>query len=104
ILYGNTVTNPERFLGLAPRYSTLDPTEADSAENVIDGGGDTASEQTSIWIITWGPDATHGIFPQGSQGGLQFRDLGEVTLEDAEGGLYQGYRSHFKWDLGLTVR
>ena len=104
VFYGNTVTNPERFLGLAPRYSTLDPADAASAENVIDALGDTASEQTSIWLITWGANYTHGIFPRGSQGGLQFRDLGEVTLEDAVGGLYQGYRDHFKWDLGLTVR
>jgi hypothetical protein len=104
LFYGNTAINPERFLGLTPRYSTLNTAVAQSAENVIDAGGATPSEQTSIWIVTWGSSYTHGLFPQGSQAGLQHRDLGEVTIEDAQGGLYQGYRDHFKWDLGLTVR
>jgi hypothetical protein len=27
-----------------------------------------------------------------------------VTLEDANGGKYQGYRTHYKWDIGMTVR
>ena len=48
--------------------------------------------------------ATHGIFPKGSKAGFQHQDLGEVTLFDADGGRYQGYRSHYTWDCGLTVR
>src|SRR5690606_24202108 len=36
--------------------------------------------------------------------GLQSRDLGEQTLIDADGGRYQGYRTHYKWDLGFTLR
>ena len=36
--------------------------------------------------------------------GLKFQDLGEETITDAAGGLYQGYRSHYKWDAGLTLR
>ena len=32
------------------------------------------------------------------------RDLGEDTFTDAAGGEYQGYRTHYKWDCGLTVR
>jgi hypothetical protein len=32
------------------------------------------------------------------------RDLGEVALYDANNNVYQGYRTHFKWDCGLTVR
>ena len=32
------------------------------------------------------------------------KDLGEVTLQDAADGLYQGYRTNFKWKCGLTVR
>jgi hypothetical protein len=35
---------------------------------------------------------------------LNHQDLGEVTLEDAAGGKYQGYRTHYKWDIGVSVR
>lgn len=101
--YGNTRTNPERFLGLAPRYSTGDTTLAASGENIVDGGG-VGADNTSIWLICWGENTAHGIFPQGSRAGLYHQDLGEQTLKDAEGGQYQGYRDHFKWNLGFTLR
>jgi hypothetical protein len=98
--YGNTATDPKKFLGLSPRYASL---SAANADNIIDGGG-TGSDNTSIWLVTWSEAATHLIFPKGSRAGLQSRDLGEETLLDAAGGLYQGYRSHYKWDVGLTTR
>lgn len=31
-------------------------------------------------------------------------DTKQETLFDASGGRYEGYRTHFKWDCGLTVR
>ncbi len=101
LIYGNTAADPEKFMGLAPRYNAI--SGAENGENVIDAGG-TGSDNTSIWLVVWGPNTCHGIFPKGSKAGLSFRDLGEVTLEDAAGGLYQGYRSHFKWDAGFTLR
>jgi hypothetical protein len=98
--YGNTATDPKKFLGLSPRYASL---SAANADNIIDAGG-TGTDNASVWLITWSDQATHLIFPKGSRAGLQSRDLGEQTLIDAAGGLYQGYRSHYKWDIGLTMR
>lgn len=103
LFYGNTQTDPEKFLGLAARYSTKTVANANSADNVLDGGG-TASTNTSIWLIGWSANTITGIFPKGSKAGLMHEDLGEHTLFDANGGRYQGYRSHYKWDSGLTVR
>ena len=42
--------------------------------------------------------------PKGAKAGLQHKDLGEVTLEDDAGGKYQGYRTHYQWKTGLTLR
>jgi hypothetical protein len=103
MFYGNVQTNPERFMGLSPRFNTVTIANAQTAANVIDCGG-TQSTNTSIWIVTWGPNTCHGIFPKGQLSGLQHRDLGEWTLLDVNGNPYQGYRTHFKWDMGLTVR
>lgn len=100
IWYGNTATDPKKFLGLSPRYASL---SAANADNIIDAGG-SGTDNCSIWLITWSDQATHLIFPKGSRAGLQSRDLGEQTLIDAAGGLYQGYRSHYKWDVGLSMR
>ncbi|MGF6764059.1 hypothetical protein P3T24_004390 [Paraburkholderia sp. GAS33] len=104
LFYGNVQTNPERFMGLSPRYNTSTTASAQTAVNVINAGG-AASTNTSIWIVTWGPNTCHGIFPKGQISGLQHYDLGDlVPLTDANGNLYRGYRTHFKWDMGLTVR
>jgi len=103
MFYGNTAVNPERFMGFAPRYNTVTAATAQTAANVVSAGG-AGSDNTSIWIITWGADTTHCIFPKGKIAGLQHRDLGEDTVRDADGNQYQAYRDHFKWELGLTVR
>lgn len=103
IFYGNTSVTPERFMGLAPRYNTVLPANAQTANNVIDVGG-TGSTNTSLWIITWGSETIHGIFPKGKMSGLQHRDMGEWPVQDVNGNTYQAYRDHFKWECGLTVR
>lgn len=100
MFYGDTTINPERFGGLAPRYSS---TSAASGENIILGGG-AGSTNTSIWLVVWGPNTIHGIYPKGSMAGIKTEDLGQQTLLDAAGGRYEGLRSHYKLDVGLTVR
>lgn len=100
LFYGDSSTDPEKFMGLAPRYNSL---SAENAMNIIDAGG-TGSDNASIWLIVWGPNTCHTIFPKGSAAGLQSRDLGEHTLTDAAGGRYQGYRTHYKWDIGAVLR
>lgn len=104
LLYGNTAATPERFLGLAPRYSTVNVANANNAVNVMDGGG-TGSTNTSIWLACWGPNTGFGIFPKGRIGGLQMNDVTTVApVYDALGNRYQAYQTHYKWDCGLTVR
>ncbi|HBC5209741.1 TPA: hypothetical protein SMF39_003719 [Serratia marcescens] len=100
LFYGDTRINPQRFTGLSARYNDL---TAKNAQNIIDAGG-TGSNLTSIWLVVWGTNTVHGIFPKGQAAGLSHKDKGEVTLEDAEKGKYEGYRTHYKWDNGLTVR
>lgn len=100
LVYGDTSKNPERFMGLAPRYSSL---SAENKDNIVVGGGAGAGN-TSIYLVVWSPNTCHAIYPKGTKAGLAHRDLGEVTLEDASGGKFQGYRTHYKWDAGLVVR
>lgn len=100
VFHGDTTANPERFMGLGPRFSD---TTAENGENIILGGG-ASSDNASIYLVVWGDHSVHGIYPKGSQGGIQHKDLGEQTLSDAAGGEYQGLRTHYKWDGGLTVK
>ena len=103
LIYGNQFVNPERFTGLAPRYSTSNTTNSQTANNVLSGGG-TASTNTSIWIHVWGDDTAHATFPKGKITGLQHRDMGEWPVADSSGNTYQAYRDHFKWEIGYVLR
>ena len=101
LFYGNVAVRPETFMGLAPRYNSF---SAENGRMIINGGSTTPGVNTSIWLVVWGQNTCHCIFPKGSRAGFQHNDCGEVTLFDANGGRYQGYRSHYKWEIGLVVR
>ncbi|EAM8071737.1 hypothetical protein DQR93_11090 [Salmonella enterica subsp. enterica serovar Bovismorbificans] len=100
LFYGDTSVNPQQFMGLASRYSSK---SAGNGQNIIDAGG-TGTDNTSIWLVVWGENTVHGIFPKGQKAGLHMEDKGQQTLKDAAGGQYEGYRTHYKWDNGLTLR
>lgn len=102
LFYGNEGTAPEKFTGLSPRFNDL---AAESADNIIDAGG-TGSDNSSIWLVIWGPQTAFGIVPKGSTAGLKMENKGQVTIEniDGQGGRMEAYRTHYRWDAGLTVR
>ena len=100
LFYGDTSVNPQQFMGLSSRYSSK---SAGNGQNIIDAGG-TGTDNTSIWLVVWGENTVHGIFPKGKKAGLQMEDKGQQTLFDANGGRYEGYRTHYKWDNGLSLR
>ena len=104
LFYGNSSTAPEEFTGLSVRYSSL---SANNAQNVIDASG-TGSDNSSIWLICWGGQTLHGIFPKGSKAGLQHEDKGLKTIETA-GGSAAGrrldvYQEKWEWKCGIAVR
>jgi len=107
IFYGDTSVNPERFMGLSPRFSeytrsTPDQTKIDY--NVLTAGG-SGSDNTSIWYITWGNNTCSGIYPNGASGGLSHKDMGQLEVEaDDSSGSFDAYVDKYKWQLGLSVR
>lgn len=105
LLYGNSGIAPEEFTGLSVRYSSRSASVANSA-NIVHGGG-AGADNTSIWLICWGQTTLHGIYPQGSEAGLNHRDLGEQVIETAAGiggGRMMGFRDQWKWDVGIALR
>ena len=100
--YGNETTAPAEFTGMTPRYNQLGSTG--TQKNTISAGGTAAGAVSSIWLMTWGEQQTHLIFPNGQKAGLHSEDKGQQTVLDANGGMYEAYRTHYKWDVGLVVR
>jgi len=101
LIYGNTAINPERFMGLAPRFGAI--SGAGNAQNIIDAGG-TGSVNTSVWLVVWGPDTVTGIFPKGSKAGLVHEDLGVIDAFDANQNRFRAYADRWQWKNGLSVR
>nr|WP_321500196.1 hypothetical protein [uncultured Dethiosulfovibrio sp.] len=103
LIYGDTRTTPEKFFGLAPRFNTPTSNDTKSGYNILNAGG-TGDDNTSIWVVGWGPRSIHGIFPKGTNAGLKMQNLGEQTKTLADGSMLQVLRSHYEWDCGLSVR
>lgn len=102
LFYGNEGTEPEAFTGFAPRFNDQ---AAANGENILTSAATPDStDNASIWLIVWGPNTVHGLYPKGSTAGIQQKDLGEVTIGTPTDGYYQGYRTHYRWDCGLSVR
>lgn len=100
LLYGNTAIDPEGILGLAPRYNSL---TAPSGANIIDCGG-TGLNNTSIYLVVWGENTVHGIFPKGSSAGLNHEDLGIQDAFDENGDRFRAYSELWNWKFGLHVK
>lgn len=104
LFYANEATEPEAFTGFAPRFNDQ---AALNGENIITSAATPdGNDNTSMWLVVWGPNTCHGIYPKGSQAGLQQQDKGQVTIEnvDGAGGRMEAYRTHYRWDAGLVVR
>lgn len=100
IFNGNVGADLKTFSGLATRYSS---TTAGNGSNVILAGG-AGSDNSSVYLVVWGEQTVFMPFPKGSRAGLNQRDLGEESVQDANGGWYQAARSLFQWDAGLVVK
>ncbi len=100
IFYHNSATDPEKPMGLAPRFDSL---SAETGAQIVNAEG-AGADNTSIWFVAWSDRTCHLLYPKGSKAGLQRDDKGKETKTNADGSLYDVYREKFKWDLGFSVR
>lgn len=102
LFYGNKATDPTAFNGFANIYNTVSTANSAIANNVIDCGG-TASSNSSIWLVGWGPKQIHTIFPQGMVAGMQHKDLGLLPCLDANNNEFMGWRDWLQFNIGLAI-
>lgn len=103
LFYGNSGVAPEEFTGLAARYSSL---SAANGQNIVSGSG-SGSDNSSIYLICWGENTVHGIFPKGSKAGLVHEDHGLVTVETTAGiagTRMRAYQDQWQWKCGIALR
>jgi hypothetical protein len=107
IIYGNALV-PTVALGQPPHgFSPRVPVS--TAPNAITQGG-TGADLTSVWVVQWGIDKVHMIYPRGSKAGIQRFDLGEQTVASVStstgdpNAYLQVYADRFVAKYGLVVK
>jgi hypothetical protein len=104
LFYHDTANSPRKFKGLSARYAAHgDKTDTTSARQVVNGGG-SGSDNTSVWFVTWGERFTCGIYPEGTQAGIQRSPKGEQRVLDADGNPYFVEEDLYRWHMGLAVK
>lgn len=100
LFYGDTASDPEEFMGLAPRFNDL---SASNGNQIIDAGG-TGSDNTSIWFVTWGDNQCQLLYPKGTQAGVQREDMGRQRVTDGSSNAYYAKEEKFTWHVGMAVK
>jgi hypothetical protein len=102
-VYGNTVTAPDEFLGMAPRYGQI--AGARNARNIFDAGG-VGSNNTSIWFVVPDPQVVHFIYNPNDIAGINQMDKGiQTVFPSGQGGAqFEAYQSVYKWTGGMVLR
>lgn len=95
--YSNVAINGKQFHGMAPRYNTL------ANPNVVNGAG-SGSDNTSIWMVTWGDQQCSIITPQNIAGGIEREDMGRQRVTDASGNPYYVKEEKFTQHVGVANR
>ena len=111
VFYHSTAANPEKFQGLAPRLSSTSSIGTTSGTGptgtgqlILADSAASGADQTSIWLVGWSPESVFGIFPKGSIGGLQAKDMGEQLALDANSRQFRAYVTEWTWQIGLCVK
>jgi hypothetical protein len=102
-LFYGAATNPEEFIGLAARYSSLTAT---NGQNIINANG-SGSDNTSIYLVGWGNNSIFGIYPKGTKAGLDREDMGLTTVTTTAGvgaGSMRAYQEKFGWQCGIALK
>lgn len=100
LFYGDVSSDPEKFTGLAPRFSDL---SAGNGGQIVDAGG-SGSDNTSIWLVSWSPQTCQMLYPANTMAGIQREDKGEQRVLDDSGNPYYVMEDEYRWHMGLTVR
>ncbi len=116
IISGSMAGSPEEFDGLESRYTSLSTTAdirtgAADASYVLDNGDSSASDDTSIWFVQWGPGKVYLVYPRNSAGGGIKREDKGLVLTNADNtaaaagitAQIWAFITEFSWEVGLVI-
>lgn len=93
--YGDQSESPANVNGLASRFNDL------GMDNVVGAGG-SGSDTTSIWLVQWGEEGLHLVYPRGEATIIEEEDMGKQLVSDTKG-VYTALVSHYMINWGMVV-
>lgn len=100
---GNPGTSVKGLKGLSARYAD---DSLNNGQNVLKAGG-AGADNSSVWLVGWGPNTVYGFYPKGSSVGLRHRDHGLRSYNTSTGlssATLAVYEDQFQWEMGLAVK
>lgn len=101
LFYHNPASNPRLPKGLGARFGAK--ADKGAGNQIVEGGG-TGSDNTSIWMVTWGANDFCALYPKGTQGGIKQEDKGEQRELDANGNPYFIEEEVFTAHMGFAQK
>lgn len=114
LLYGDENVDSASMTGLAPRMAALNSLIKNS--QVFSMGSVTGGDGTSIYVVDWGEDGAHLIYPKDGEmsgsGGGELAAAGlrvdpkkdPIQVLDAAGNFFDALVTEFDWFVGFTVK
>ena len=104
LIYYSPALYPDRLQGLTPRFNIIATGGLAGGQIINADTSASSADQTSIWLVGFGPRTVHGTFPKNSTGGVQKIDLGRHMVLDSGGvNMYAVWITKVRWSMGLVV-
>jgi hypothetical protein len=103
LFYHDQASTPAKITGLAPRFSATTSAFGGS-QCIVANGTQSGADNTSIWLVCWGPDTVSGIVPKGSNAGFERVPMDKDYVNDSAGNPYLAYVTEWFWKAGLCVQ
>lgn len=101
LFYADGATDTDAFTGFAARTDALDTTY-----HTVEGCNGTGDDLTSIYVVQWGENQVHCVYPrgQGQTLGVDHEDKGEIDATDGDGNKFRAMLDLFHIRGGLVVK
>lgn len=100
--YGNVNADPAAFTGFQPRLETL-ATAITGSQVRAHHSSPAGSDYTSIYVIDWGEDACHLVYPMKGSPGISAEDQGKQRVTDDASKPFMALVTEYNWNVGLAV-
>jgi hypothetical protein len=101
ILTANPLTTAGEIMGLQARYKAT--TDTNGRNVILAGAAGGQTDCMSIWRIQWREGGCYGLYPKGSQAGLETIDHGLQVTEVSATTRKSVWTEEFRWSFGIAV-